>query len=83
MFTYVGRNQNLKDLKGPKGPTRGPDVIRKEAWPFCRKKSGVRLCWELEEPEGPLEEPEGPFEEPEGPKGDTLADCRDPLYREA
>ena len=76
MFTYVGRNQNLKDLKGPKGPTRGPDVIRKEAWPFCRTISGVRPCWELEEPEGPLEEPEGP-------KGDTLADCRDPLYREA
>jgi hypothetical protein len=33
--------------------TRGPDVIRKEAWPFYRKISGVRLCWELEEPQGP------------------------------
>ena len=30
-----------------------PDVIRKEAWPFYRKMSGVRLCWELEEPKGP------------------------------
>ena len=26
---------------------------RKEAWPFCRTISGVRLCWELEEPKGP------------------------------
>ena len=32
---------------------RGPDVIRKEAWPFYRTISGVRLCWELEEPKGP------------------------------
>ena len=31
----------------------GLDVIRKEAWPFYRTVSGVRLCWELEEPEGP------------------------------
>ena len=29
------------------------DVIRKEAWPFYRTSSGVRLCWELEEPKGP------------------------------
>ena len=29
------------------------DVIRKEAWLFCRTTSGVRLCWELEEPRGP------------------------------
>ena len=29
------------------------DVIRKEAWLFCRTSSGVRLCWELEEPTGP------------------------------
>jgi hypothetical protein len=28
-------------------------VIRKEAWPFYRTTSGVRLCWELEEPEVP------------------------------
>jgi len=31
----------------------GLDVIRKEAWPFYRTTSGVRLCWELEEPKGP------------------------------
>ena len=29
------------------------DVIRKEAWPFYRTSSGVRLCWELENPKGP------------------------------
>jgi len=29
------------------------DVIRKEAWSFYRKISGVSLCWELEEPKGP------------------------------
>jgi len=33
--------------------TGGPDVIRKEAWPFYKTISGVRLCWELEEPKGP------------------------------
>ena len=33
--------------------TGAPDVIRKEAWPFYRTSSGVRLCWELEEPKGP------------------------------
>jgi len=33
--------------------TGGLDVIRKEAWPFYRTISGVRLCWELEEPKGP------------------------------
>ena len=33
--------------------TGGLDVIRKEAWPLCRTSSGVRLCWELEEPKGP------------------------------
>jgi len=32
---------------------RGLDVIRKEAWPFYRTISGVRLYWELEEPKGP------------------------------
>ena len=32
--------------------TGGPDVIRKEAWPCYRTISGVRLCWELEEPKG-------------------------------
>ena len=25
-------------------------MIWKEAWLFCRSNSGVRLCWELEEP---------------------------------
>ena len=33
--------------------TGGPDVIRNEAWSFYRTSSGVRLCWELEEPKGP------------------------------
>ena len=33
--------------------TGGADVIRKEAWPFYRTISGVRLCWELENPKGP------------------------------
>ena len=45
---------------GPSDPEAGPvvprfsflDVIRKEAWPFYRTSSGVRLCWELEEPKG-------------------------------
>ena len=31
-------------------------MIRKEAWPFYRTSSGVRLCWELEEPKGPKKE---------------------------
>ena len=31
----------------------GVDVIRKEAWSLYRTISGVRLCWELEEPKGP------------------------------
>ena len=35
--------------------TWGADVIRKEAWSFYRIISGVRLCWELEEPKGPKE----------------------------
>jgi len=34
----------------PKGPKA--DVIQKEAWPFYRTISGVRLYWVLEEPEG-------------------------------
>ena len=33
--------------------TGGLDVIRKETWPFYRTSSGVRLCWELEQPKGP------------------------------
>jgi hypothetical protein len=32
--------------------TGGLDVIRKGAWSFYRTGPGVRLCWELEEPEG-------------------------------
>ena len=35
---------------------QGLDVIQTEAWRFYRTLSGVRLCWELEEPQGP----EGP-----------------------
>ena len=30
----------------------GLDVIQKEAWPFYKTSSGVRLSWELEEPQG-------------------------------
>ena len=30
-----------------------PKKARKEAWSFYRTISGVRLCWELEEPKGP------------------------------
>jgi WD40 repeat protein len=33
--------------------TGGLDVIREEAWPLYITTSGVRLCWELEEPKGP------------------------------
>ena len=33
--------------------TGGLDVVRKEAWSLYRASSGVRLCWELEEPKGP------------------------------
>jgi hypothetical protein len=29
------------------------EVDHKEAWPFYRTISGVRLCWELEELKGP------------------------------
>ena len=41
---------------------RGLDVIRKEARPVYRTSSGVRLCWELEEPKGPegLKNPKAP-----------------------
>ena len=38
--------------------TKAPPKHRKEAGPFYRTSSGVRLCWELEEPKGP-----------KGPKG--------------
>jgi len=33
------------------------DVIRKEAWSFYKTIFDVRLCWELEEPEGPKKRP--------------------------
>ena len=40
-------------LRGRCGASsRWVNVIRKEAWLFCRSSSGVRLCWELEEPSG-------------------------------
>ena len=41
----------------PNGPNTlgGLNVIRKEAWPFYIKNSGVRLFWEFEAPEGPKE----------------------------
>ena len=42
----------LEEPKGPKGPG-GLNVIRKEAWLSCRTSSGVRLCWELEQPKEP------------------------------
>ena len=32
--------------------TGGLDVIQQEAWSLYRTISGVRLCWELEEPKG-------------------------------
>ena len=28
-------------------------MIRTKAWSFYRTSSGVRLCWELEDPKGP------------------------------
>ena len=37
------------------------DVIQKEAWPFYRTISGVRLYWVLEEPKGPKGEVSGFF----------------------
>jgi len=43
-------------------------VIRKEAWPFYRTISGVRLCWELEEPKGPKKRAGGAAD----PVGDVL-----------
>ena len=37
--------------------TGGLDVLRKEAWPFYRTISGVRLYWVLEQPKGPKGQP--------------------------
>ena len=47
--SYTGTSPIIKD----KRHRDARDVIRKEAWHFYRTISGVRLCWELEEPEGP------------------------------
>jgi len=46
----LGRPTNpiYYNTKPEKNSVWGPDVIRKEAWPFNRKKSCVRLHWELE-----------------------------------
>ena len=43
-------------------------MVRKEAWPFYRTISGVRLCWELEEPKGPEGSPlrDTVYRDPEG-----------------
>jgi len=47
-------SESIEDKKLREARCRGgPDVIRKAAWPFYRTISGVRLCWELEEPKGP------------------------------
>ena len=35
------------------GESTSKEPKGKEAWLFCRTSSGVRLCWELEEPKGP------------------------------
>ena len=48
--------------------TGGLDVIRKEAWPFYRTISGVRLHWVLEEPKGPKAK--------RRPAHDVLSACR-------
>ena len=45
--------QGLEDTLEPVAVilcTGGPDVIRKGPWSFYRTISGVRLCWELEQP---------------------------------
>ena len=59
----------LGELK-PKGPKGKATVIRKEAWPFYRTISGIRLYWVFEEPKGPkgTEPAKGP-KGPKGPKG--------------
>jgi hypothetical protein len=83
VFAYVGHPRNLKDLKDTILYTGGPVVIRKEAWSFYKTSSGVRLCWELEEPKEPkkdrtisgvrlcwnLAEPKGPQGQKIAPKG--------------
>ena len=49
----MSKNRNQRNVADLQKCTGGPDVIRKEAWPFYRTVSGVRLCWELKEPKGP------------------------------
>ena len=60
MFAYVGRNQNLKDLKVSAAIlcTGGGLSCEKEAGPFYRASSSVRLWWEFTKPK-----------RPKGPKG--------------
>ena len=62
----------------------GLDVIRKEAWPFYRTISGVRLCWELEEPKGPKSVVGACWEKlkPKGPKDlEVIREEAWPCYR--
>ena len=56
-----------------RGPARVQD---KEAWPFYRTSSGVRLCWELEEPEGPKGQGADAHQEDDGERqgADVLAE---------
>ena len=68
MLAYVGRIHNLKDLKGTpaaeacakRGEAGGAGKVVSlymytvmHKLHFYRTISGVRLCWELEEPKGP------------------------------
>jgi len=48
---------------------------RKEAWPFYRTITGVRLCWELEEPKEPL----GPLGSSESRAKSDQTNLRRPL----
>jgi len=62
------------DLKCPYSKDKLPPVqgglgvIRKEAWRFYRTIFGVRLCWKLEEPEGP----KGPLPSDKGKASSVL-----------
>jgi hypothetical protein len=46
------RDPNLLQCNTKKATDKLRDVIRQKAWSFFRTSSGVRLCWELEKPEG-------------------------------
>ena len=48
-----GRGDTGRVAVGVRHDCAGLDVIRNEAWPSYRTSSGVRLCWELEESNGP------------------------------